>query len=357
MKITFCIKGCATKPIGGHKVLYEFANRLANRNHEVTIVFPSQDNLYQLPFSAGVRVQICKLLTDQLNILPTWFKFDKRIKLKTVNGYDECFFPDSDYVVATAFETAKPVFNLPARCGKKIYFIQDYETWSASEDELNSTFSLGMINITISNWLCELVQKYSENDVICIPNAIDTDIFTIKKQIVDRNSHTIGILYHEGEHKGLKYSLKALCEVKKIFQDLKVIMFGAYKRPSFLPEWIEYHYRVKEKGLCDLYNNCTLFLCASVNEGFGLTGAESMACGCLLVSTDYKGVKEYAVDGYNALLSPIKDVDSLVKNICKAFNNSQLRYELAENGRKSIEGRSWDNVIQSFESVLYENNK
>lgn len=52
------------------------------------------------------------------------------------------------------------------------------------------------------------------------------------------------------------------------------------------------------------------FLCASVEEDFGLTVA-----GCALVSTKYKGVYEYVGDKYNALLVPIKDSIKLAESI------------------------------------------
>lgn len=352
MRVTFCINGCAIKPIGGHKVLYEYANRLSERGYDVTIVFPSENNLYQLPLPASIRVLICKVLTDYFHIMPPWFRFNKKVKLSTVMDYSEKHFPDADFIVATANETAKPVSLLPQRCGKKIYFIQDYETWATSEDELNKTFTLGMKNVVVSNWLKELVEQYSENEVICIPNAIDTNVFRVKNSIEERKEPIVGLLYHPGEHKGLKYAFEALKLVKKEIPELKVIMFGAVNEPEGLPDWYEYHYRVDQKKLCNLYNRCSVFICASINEGFGLTGAESMACGCAFVSTGYMGVHEYAIDGHNALLSPIKDSKALANNICRMLKDDEFRIQIAKEGCKSMQNRSWSNVMNMFEEVL-----
>lgn len=354
MRITFCINGCATKPIGGHKILYEYANRLCDNGHDVFIIFQSRENLYQLPFSENTRVFICKVLTDYLHIMPTWFKFSKKVKLNTVKDYCEENFPDADIVIATANETAEAVSKLPSRCGKKVYFIQDYETWASSENEINKTFALGMKNITISNWLKELVETYSQDEVICIPNAIDTNVFRIKTSISMRCEPVVGLLYHPGSHKGLKYAFQALEKVKEKIPELKVIMFGAVKAPKTIPNWYEYHYRVKQEELCELYNRCAVFVCASVNEGFGLTGAESMACGCAFVSTGYYGVYEYAEQGKNALLSPVKDSQALADNIYHVLKDNELRIRIAETGYRSIQSRSWDAVIKKFEKVLNE---
>ncbi|EJG42216.1 eps5M domain protein [Streptococcus pneumoniae 2070108] len=61
-----------------------------------------------------------------------------------------------------------------------------------------------------------------------------------------------------------------------------------------------------------------------------------MACGCALVSTAYSGVFEYAIDGENALLSPIKDSVSLATNIIKLIRNHDLRLSIATQATKDM---------------------
>ncbi len=351
MKITFCIHGCATKPIGGHKILYELANRLVRNGHCVTIVFTSQDNLRQLHLPMKCRVLICRILTF-FCILPPWFKFDKKINKKTVSSFDSHNFPDSDIVVATSNNTAEPIFLLPKSKGRKVYFIQGYEKWNMSEQQLLLTYKMGMKNITISKWLQKVVQEYDIGQTEYVSNAIDTDVFKVLSAIKERKQHIVGLLYHEDINKGLKYSIKALDIVKKRFPDLKVLVFGTPNRPENLPEWYLYNRKVKPKELCKIYNECSVFLCASIEEGFGLTGAESMACGCALVSTNYLGVLEYAIDKKNALLSNIGDSQSLADNIMNLFLDDELRVKIAEEGCKTISERTWENAVQQIEKIF-----
>ncbi|MGV7366344.1 glycosyltransferase, partial [Mycobacterium kansasii] len=77
---------------------------------------------------------------------------------------------------------------------------------------------------------------------------------------------------------GLKYAFDALNIVHQKYPDLVVMMFGAPKRPN-VPKWYEYYSNISSKEVNLLYNKCSIFLCASIKEGFGLTGAESMAAG------------------------------------------------------------------------------
>lgn len=352
MKITFCVHGCAIKPIGGHKIIYEYANRLARNGNDVEVIFVSYDNLYQLRLPSSIRILLLELLTDKLRILPGWFKFDKRVKLRTIYDYSSNSFPTADVIIATAAETAYPVFQLPVKCGKKVYFIQDYETWMMKEKKLDETFRLGMCNVAVSTWLKQLIEDKSGKSAQLVSNPINCEVFKITNPIEDRNDHTVGLLWHDDPKKGLNISLNALKIVYEKYPDLKVKMFGATKPGLELPGWIEFTFRANESQLQDLYNSCSVFVCGTVFEGFGLTGAESMACGCLLVSTDYLGVREYAHDSYNALLSPVNDSMALAKNIMRAFENPEMRIRLAGQGAKDISQRNWNISVERFQKIL-----
>ena len=131
-------------------------------------------------------------------------------------------------------------------------------------------------------------------------------------------------------------------------------MFGMFPKPDDLPEWIHYKRGASQQETIDIYNKVQVFLCASIEEGYGLTGLEAMACGACLVSTSYKGVLEYAENGYNALLSPVKDVDALVDNISKLFDDENERLILSENGLNSVKSFSWDSALDFMNRALKE---
>ena len=56
-----------------------------------------------------------------------------------------------------------------------------------------------------------------------------------------------------------------------------------------------------------------------------------MACGCALVSTDTLGVREYAQNGFNALLSDPNDDEALFNNLLMAIKNEDIRDRLSYN--------------------------
>lgn len=349
MDISFVLPSIPRKPVGGYKIVFEYSNRLTERGHNVTIYFDCEQVLkkYKLP-----EIMRKFLLKSLLKIYPTWFNLYKDVSKKCIFGIKSYNIDNSDIVIATAVETAEDVYKLDDKIGEKAYFIQDFENWNCSNEYVYKTYEYDMKKIVIADWLKKLVDKKSDSPSVYIPNGIDFNVFDVEIPINQRKKHTIAMLFHKAEHKGSKYGIEVIKILKEKYKDLEVRMFGVPKRPQKLPKWIEYTQNANEAQLRDIYNKSSIFLSTSVEEGFGLTGAESMACGCALVSTNYKGVNEYAIDGENALISPIKDVNSLVENIKTLFSNDQLRKSIAKKGKEDIKKLSWNNSVNKFEQTL-----
>ncbi|MBJ6746080.1 glycosyltransferase family 4 protein [Streptococcus sp. 121] len=349
MEITFCLPGMSRKPVGGFKIVFEFANRLVERGHQVNLVFMVDSSFSNIPFNLYFKDKFGKILSPWF---PQWFKLNPKVK-KIVTAYrDGRAFPDADFVFATAVETAKLVKNLPTRCGEKLYLIQDFENWKYSDDEVIDTYKFGMKNIVISKWLLNVVKEYDE-EVSLISNAIDVESFYVSQPIEMRDKFQIAMLYHTKAHKGVPIAMDAIRKVKATYPKLHLNLFGAYERPSFYDsKWMTYTQHASPEQLHKIYNMSSIFICASVKEGFGLTGAESLACGCALASTSYEGVFDYAEDGKTALLSPINDSDALAENIIHLIEDDQLRYSLGMNGSQKLKAFSWDENVTRLEMIL-----
>lgn len=69
-------------------------------------------------------------------------------------------------------------------------------------------------------------------------------------------------------HKGLKNAFKVLDKLKQKYPDLKVIMFGKFPKPE-LPNWITYYKGASQKKTVEIYNSVKVFLCSTIEEGFG----------------------------------------------------------------------------------------
>lgn len=351
MKICFCLLGASRKPIGGYKVVFEYANRLTNKGHEITLVLNKSDIYLRYNLPSYIIDLLCNYI---IRTFPKWFNLNKKVKKIFVNDISDNTIPDGDIIIATAVQTAEKVYNLSNTKGKKLYFIQGFENWVYSDEKVFNTYQLDMKKIVISKGLKHLVDSKSSTPSVHIPNGIDFNVFDIDVPIEERNPHSIAMLYHTDNNKGSELGLKVIATVKKLFPDLEVRIFGVPKRPKELPKWIKYTHNATQKELRKIYNHSAVFLSTSINEAFGLTAAESMACGCALVSTAYLGVFEYAVPEKNSLISSINNKDELVNNIKRLFTDNDMRIKIAKNGVLDIKKLSWESSIDKFEKILFE---
>ena len=353
MKIIFVLPGLSRHPVGGFKIVFEYANRFTACGHDVCIVFDClAGSLRHRKIPSFFRHVCYKLFVWYYT---KWFTLNPKIrKVCAYTGINDKEIPDADFICATAVCTADDVAKLSANKGKKLYFIQGFENWGGwSVDAVKKTYQLGMKNIVIAKWLEKIVRD-SGADCVLIPNGIDFDVFDIDIPIASRKGHTISMLYHEQVDKGSTYGIAALKALKDQYPDLQATLFGVPERPVDLPTWIHYVQNATQNQLRKIYNHTKIYLCPSIKDGFGLTGAEAMACGCAYVASDYGGVHEYATDRRNVLLSPPKDVKGLVAHISYLFDDDDKRIQLAQQGYKDIQNFNWNQSVDKFIDVLNE---
>ncbi|MDD5867378.1 MAG: glycosyltransferase family 4 protein [Lachnospiraceae bacterium] len=353
MKLCFVLPGFSKSPAGGYKIIYEYANRLAERGYDISLLYYNAGALKRYHLPEPIRKIVSNYLIQKG---PSWFDIDKRVR--SISLYDRKFrqkVTGTDIIVYTSVDTVLLGYRILDKCNnnlKKVYFIQGYENWTTSNEKCQNTYNLGMTNIVISNWLKNIVDQYSKKPSILIKDPIDLTIYKINKPTKERRLHTIGLLYHTMPHKGLSYAIEALKKLKEKYPDMEAYMFGVPDHPKDFPDWIHYTKKATQQQTVEIYNKVSVWLCATVDEGFGLTGLEAMACGDVLVSTAYTGVFEYAKGEYNALLSPVKDVDALVKNVERVFEDEELRDKLVRNAQESVKAFGWNIAVDKFEKAI-----
>ncbi|MDR2057527.1 MAG: glycosyltransferase family 4 protein [Dysgonamonadaceae bacterium] len=349
MKIIFLLPFRKNSPVGGLKIMYEYANRLAKRDHQVTILhFRKKFQKYP-----AVIYPLTRLLKEMENALfGRWFQFNKKCKLAYIRYVNNDTVPDADAIIYTWWTLGFLVEKLSPSKGVKINLIQDYETWAGGIDKLHQSYNLsGIQNIVIAEYLEEIVSRYTEKKTLLLYNAIDTSKFRVIKEIEKRNSRTVCMLFHKEPRKGTTYGLESLYLVRKEIPDLKAILFGVYDKPENLPEFVEYY--KKPKDLCALYNRAAIYFTNSLQEGWALPPAEAMSCGCALICTDIGGHRPYA-NAQNALLvNPCKP-EEMANAIIDLIKHPEKRIRLAKEGNRTIQQFSWNHSVQLLEKYIFE---
>lgn len=355
MKVTFLLPARGLVPTGGYKVVLEYANKMVADNIDVTLIYPFDLRRNKILAESWFgKLRLCKkALTKTLRkqySVNVWFKLDSRVREKVVPYLHHRFIPDADVVFATAWETAEWVNTFPERKGKKFYLIQHYEDWYGTDKEaVDATWKMPLNKVVIATWLQEYAESLGEPSVL-IRNGLNFKDYYIEKPITDRSRYHVSMLYHDLEIKGSVYGIRALEQVKKEIPGLEVTLFSTFQKPDWIPEWMTYHY--VPKNLREIYNNSSIFISASIEEGWGLPRAEAMQCGCAVVLTATGGHLDYGTQGVDCIFTPVKDVDAMSHAITDLIRNDDKRIAMAEAGNRTVQQFTWESAYERLKQYM-----
>ena len=353
MRICFLLPGYRQKPVGGFKVVYEYANRLVERGHYVTVIHPAA-SIQHAPVIYRIKkgVRFIQRKMDQGYKPGAWFNVRDRVHLLWVPSPREKYIPNADIIVATAWETAEWVAAYPDEKGLKYYLIQHQETWAGEEARVMATWKLPLHKIVIARWLADIAGELGESAEY-VPNGLDFNAVGVDRPPEERDPATVVMLYHLSEWKGSKDGLQALKRVKKLIPDLQANLFGVPECPADLPDWVHYHRNPTPKKLRELYNGSAILIAPSRVEGWGLVPSEGLSCGCALAATDVGGHREFSFHDQTALVSPPCDPVALAKNIERLIGDRALRLRLARGGHEFIQQFTWEKAVAGIEDVFF----
>jgi glycosyltransferase involved in cell wall biosynthesis len=350
--ISFLMPSHSKFPVGGFKVVYEYANRFIEDGYQVNIIYPATVLPEGESFIEKLKT-ISRYIYYKLNKRYTpyhWFELDKRVKTYWVPFISQKYIPQSFAFVATSGQTAECLDRFEG-VARKIYFIQGYEVWWNGEDRFLRTLDLSLEKIVISPHLLKIVESRAHKADLIL-NGFDFNYFKLSSDIQNRNKYQVAMLYHLSPAKGCDDGLKAVALVKEKFPLLKLSLFGYPDRPKNLPSWIDYFQAPDKYIHNEIYNNASIFMGTSYSEGWGLTIGEAMICGGAVVCTNIDGYSIMARNEDTALLSPPGDYQAMAANIIRLIEHDELRFKLAKNGNANIKQYGWDDSYLRFKEII-----
>jgi glycosyltransferase involved in cell wall biosynthesis len=94
-----------------------------------------------------------------------------------------------------------------------------------------------------------------------------------------------------------------------------------------------------------LYRAADLFVQPSHFESFGISVIEAMASGVAVVAAEVGGMRDFLVDGNNALLHRPRSPESLAEALRRAFDDAALRTRLADAGLRTVREQFDEEVL------------
>jgi len=385
MGIVFALYG--TDVAGGTRAVFEVANRLSDRGYNVRIVALGGSHSWfnvKVPvhyIKAPMFIRLAKPLIRMYKLLKykttrvsvaDYFDVDGfarllgfradlvRALVEELNGFR------ADVAIATWYPTALSVWL--SNANKKLYFVQDSPELVR---EVDGEYGLRLIKLTFllpfhflanSAYTKNFILSYNKDAKVTVTGVgVDTNIFHPRHtKVVDpRGRPTITAIIRRARLKGGDIALKALNIVNKeipihailVSEGNAVEQFFRKAKPEFTYTLFK---DVNYKTIAKLYSSADAFIFTSYMESFGLPPLEAMACGVPVVTTDCGGIRDYAVDGYNALIVPPGDPEAVADAVLKILRDDKLRERLVEHGIETAKQWTWDKVVDKFEQAIRE---
>ena len=337
MKITFL---CPHLRIaGGVRAILTYADLLTVGGHDVTVVVPAKSRgraFWRSVTGAG----------------PDWMR-GFRARVTWVDRWRSNALPDGDAIVATAWRSAAVAAEAPARCGRKFYFVQHYESlYHGRAETVDATYRLPLRKIVISTWLRDIMRERFGSDAEVLVRPVDPILFHAVPVTVATSRPRVLMLHHEYAWKGTADGFETVARVKQRVPGLFLVGFGV-DPPKGRASYDEFHADLPQDKLATLYSGCDIYLCPSWDEGLGMPPMEAMACGAALVTYDNGGCRDYAHDEETALVARRRDVADLAAKLERLAIDEPLRVRIAAAGSAFIRNTfDWGRTARRMAAIF-----
>jgi len=307
---------------GGDKIVIDYANYLAKKGHYVII----WHNIIDTVFKLHPKIKLQKIS------IPT--------KLGTII-YALVYKLNSAVIIADiiSLATLLSLRNNP----RLIYFAQDYDE-SYYRNPLNKLFIklvyffglrlMKMKTITVSNYLAERLERGYKVDAKTVENGIDINsLYPEPDEVLlssKGNNKAILLLSRKDYRKGLDIAINVINKMSDDWRDrIEIWTCGEELENRLVNTKVRNFGWVGIDSLRKIFSSVDVLLYPTRHEGFGLFPLEAMACGCPVITTQ---AVPYAIDGENALVTEVEDIENLKIKLREILSNESLWDSLKQNG-------------------------
>ncbi|HAI74488.1 MAG TPA: hypothetical protein DCS28_00420 [Candidatus Moranbacteria bacterium] len=213
--------------------------------------------------------------------------------------------------------------------------------------------------ISNSEGLKELAEKTKTKKKIgVIYNGIDIDHFRPEAKNISRDKFIITPgASRVTDRKGLNYLIEAVAVLSEKYPQVYLKIMGdgnarekleQFVKSLDLNERIEFIGRVPREKTLNFYQEASVFVLPSLNEGMSNAMLEALAVGLPIISTNTGGASELVSDGQNGFIIKFKDSQDIAEKIEKLILDEDLRKKMSVASRELAEKMSWKTVAEKY---------
>ena len=341
LKITFVLPHLTLS--GGNKMSLIYADQLAVRGHEVTVLHGWMPRL---------RDRLAQRLLGRRPDIPV----SPRVRLLPSNRpYDRIAeaLPDADALVATWWLTVEAVADAPAIKGRKFHLVQGHEVFPYLPDRSAAVYRMPFHKIVVSNWLLGLMRDtYGSTDTTLVMNPVDVDHFAWSERS-RAPEPMVGTVYSAGAGKNSEMALEAVRIARERIPGLKFMCFGSEQPPKhwLRASFVDFRLRPAQDLIPEIYRACDYWLFTSSSEGFGLPILEAMAVGTPVIATPAGAAPDLVTPSAGALVG--LDAAQMAEAITVLYTQSETAWKAMSRACRAIaERHDIATAVSEFETAL-----
>lgn len=317
----------AFTPHGGIRVILEWANRLAERGHEVVI--RSDDPRKPDWFGLGPAVEIAS---------------EDSVVLEA-----DCLIVCSPHAVEYLERDDGPTKRFAfLQMAEHLFRPEDHEWRNRCRRFYRTPYPMFLI----SRWNEQVVRMFGRTgEMHYVGNGVNLDHFPVERPVKDGRTVLVEGWYPGNPTKDSdRIAAKVAKKLRRAGYRIVAFGLGGLKRDPYRTIPHEYHKRPSLEQMNDLYRRATILLKATHCDARSCAPLEAMTKGAVTVRAIERGDDDL-VHGENCLRVPY-DEGSLYRAALTLLNDEPLRLRLASNGRDYVQRYTWDYWIDQVEGVL-----
>lgn len=207
------------------------------------------------------------------------------------------------------------------------------------------------------------LNKYNYKNTVITP-GVDYKMFIPDSNLKTKYPSLLFVagLNKSEEYKGLMNLLVSVTEIKKVFDNIKLVvvgdgdMRGEYEKfvnKNNLQENVVFIGRRYQYELVNEYKKAHVFVQPSSNESFSMVILEAMASALPVVAINVGGTKDMVTDGFNGFILESNSPKLLSEKIIYLLNNKNLIESFGKNGRDVVVDQfDWSKKIDSTVEIV-----
>jgi len=352
MRLTFLLSSLHLS--GGLRDIVEYANRLAQRGHEVTLVTPGGT------VDPDMKAELDPAL--RLLVTPVVYRDGmSKAGLAHLSYSMARTAPRSDIILSTHTPTvvAGYIATHIMRKGRPAWFYQDYTSMFAGRPVESWLMARALrwhkAAFVISAWAGNEIRAQGPEKIVVTGVGISHAEVMKPVPLEERQfGPTVRImtLADMRPRKGMGDFLEAMAIVATRVPNLHLVIVS--KDPCTIETDIPYTFihRPSRTELAHLFQTSNLFVLASRWESLGLPPLEAMACATPVVLADSGGVRDYAINEENCLLTPVQNAPALADAVVRVLQDPALARRLSHAGPAVAARYDWEWLTDRFEQQL-----